>query len=93
MLRGMRVHSEYQRHGIGRRLLAFLATEIGSTVCYCIPFRRLVDFYGEIGFREIRVKEAPPFLAARYAEQVEEGQNVTLMRRGQDAPGSNKVSE
>ncbi|MGE4056230.1 MAG: GNAT family N-acetyltransferase [Vicinamibacterales bacterium] len=81
VLRGMRVHSRLQRQGIGRRLLETLGREIGDERCYCIPFRWLVGFYGEIGFQEIEVTDVPPFLAQRCAGYLEKGQNVVVMRR------------
>ncbi len=81
VLRGMRVREDCRRRGVGRRLLALAARQIGAEICYCLPYRWLVSFYGEAGFREIAAAEAPAFLAARYARYVTSGQDVTIMRR------------
>jgi predicted N-acetyltransferase YhbS len=81
VLRGMRVTQEFQRQGIGRRLLAFVTREVGRELCYCLPYSWLVSFYGEAGFREIPAVQAPSFLAARQAKYVANGQDVTIMRR------------
>lgn len=81
VLRGMRVRKDCQRRGIGRRLLALVAREIGSERCYCLPYSWLVSFYGEAGFRQIAAAEAPSFLATRHAKYVASGQDVIIMRR------------
>lgn len=81
VLRGMRVSPEFQRQGIGRRLLAFVTREVGGELCYCLPYGWLVSFYGQAGFREIPAAEAPSFVAARHARYVASGQDVAIMRR------------
>lgn len=81
VLRGMRVRKDCQRQGIGRRLLARVARDIGAEPCYCLPYGWLVAFYGEAGFRQIASAEAPAFLAARHARYVANGQDVIIMRR------------
>jgi N-acetylglutamate synthase-like GNAT family acetyltransferase len=85
VLRGMRVRSDVQRQGIGRKLLARVQQAIGSEVCYCIPYIWLRSFYGEAGFREVRPDEAPEFLAARSALYRSNGLDVILMRTGGSA--------
>jgi GNAT superfamily N-acetyltransferase len=65
ILRGMRVLAGQQRIGLGTRLLAAVDQLLESESCYCIPYQHLVQFYGQIGFREIDPDAAPPFLADR----------------------------
>src|SRR5437868_10016040 len=65
ILRGMMVHPDYQRQGIGRALLKALDPAIGNELCYCVNPPYLKDFYGSIGFEEIEKKKAPSFLIHR----------------------------
>jgi predicted N-acetyltransferase YhbS len=81
VLRGMRVDKDCQRQGIGRRLLTFVAREMGSEQCYCLPYSWLIAFYGEAGFRQIPAAEAPSFLGVRHAKYLANGQDVVVMRR------------
>jgi GNAT superfamily N-acetyltransferase len=81
VLRGMRVRADRRRRGIGRRLLAEVAAAIGSETCYCIPYRWLIPFYGEAGFREVMPADVPPFLAQRHARYVRDGLDVVVMCR------------
>ncbi len=81
VLRGMRVREDCQRQGIGRRLLALVAQEIGQESCYCLPYCWLDSFYGEVGFRRISAAQAPSFLAERQTRYLANGQDVIIMRR------------
>ncbi len=81
VLRGMRVRQDCRRQGIGRRLLALVAQEIGREPCYCLPYSWLDSFYGEAGFRPISAAQAPSFLAERHVRYVANGQDVIIMRR------------
>jgi GNAT superfamily N-acetyltransferase len=81
VLRGMRVHRDLRRSGIGRQLLDHLDQVLGNTTCYCIPFAWLTGFYGAIGFVQIETPAAPAFLSERYAVYVEQGLNMIIMRR------------
>jgi predicted N-acetyltransferase YhbS len=81
VLRGMRVRRDFQRQGVGRALVHHLVGASGTDECYCIAYRWLVTFYGEVGFQEVMPSEAPSFLAARYARYLQDGSAVVVMRR------------
>jgi len=82
ILRGMRIAENWQRGGIGRRLLLRAAEELAAQECFCIPHRYLKAFYGEAGFEEIEPPTAPTFLEERLAKyRTELGLDVILMRR------------
>ena len=67
VLRGMRVSQEKQRRGIGSRLLLALEPLLEDNPCFCIAHAHLRTFYGQIGFVEIPVAQAPLFLQERIA--------------------------
>ena len=81
VLRGMRVREDLRRQGIGTRMLHAAVPIIGERVCFCIPFRHLREFYGQIGFVEIPPDEAPPFLRERCAAYVQHGTDAIITRR------------
>ena len=81
MLRGMQIAPQERRRGTGTQLLHALVSRLGDVPCYCVPFAHLAEFYGQVGFEEIRLSEGPPFLVERIARYREEGHRVTLMRR------------
>lgn len=81
VLRGMRVTGEFQRRGIGRRLLQYAARFIPPGPCYCIAWEWLVGFYGEVGFRPIGAATAPAFLASRFEAYRTRGGAVVLLAR------------
>jgi GNAT superfamily N-acetyltransferase len=83
VLRGMQVHPRFQRQGIGKRLLATIAHELGGRGCFCIPYAHLVGFYGGIGFHVIEPAKAPTFLRLRlerYQDRAD-GNEYLIMRR------------
>jgi N-acetylglutamate synthase-like GNAT family acetyltransferase len=81
VLRGMRVAPDRQRRGIGTQLLGRAAAAVAGRECFCIPHRRLVGFYAQIGFGEIADDEAPEFLRERRRRYSEEhALDVTVMR-------------
>ena len=80
MLRGMRVQPAYQRSGIGSRMLRLFEQQLNDE-CLCVPFAHLLDFYGQIGFREISRDDAPAFLAERARSYEAEGHKVAIMKR------------
>ncbi len=85
VLRGMRVVETWQRRGIGTRMLVAVDRALAGAPCYCIPYRHLVGFYAQIGFREIAEAAAPRFLAERVASyRAARADAITLMYR----PGS-----
>ena len=81
VLRGMRVAPAFQRRQIGTRLLQNIAGWLGQRECYCIPYRHLSGFYGQIGFVETDGGSAPEFLGERLADYRQSGLSVILMRR------------
>jgi GNAT superfamily N-acetyltransferase len=82
VLRGMRVAPDRQREGVGTRMLEHAAAILGERECYCIPHRRLRGFYGQVGFAEIALGEAPSVLQDRWKQYTDEfALDVILMRR------------
>ncbi len=81
VLRGMQVAPEWQREGIGLKMLQFLAEHIDLTDCYCLPYRHLIKFYGSIGFEVIDAKNAPSFLTERLKGYVDRGLDTIIMRK------------
>jgi GNAT superfamily N-acetyltransferase len=85
VLRGMQVHPRFQGQGIGKRLLATIAHELGGRGCFCIPYAHLVGFYGGIGFRVIELAKAPTFLRLRlerYQDRADGNEYVIMRREG-----------
>jgi GNAT superfamily N-acetyltransferase len=66
VLRGMYVHKDYQRQGIGSLLLNEAAALIGAhSECYLICRPKLTTFYGTIGFVPIDDIRGPTHLKKR----------------------------
>ncbi len=65
VLRGMQIATDWQREGVGSKMLQFLDEHLDLTGCYCLLYRHLAKFYGLIGFKEIDAINAPLFLAER----------------------------
>lgn len=82
ILRGMQITPAFQRMGIGKMMLLYLTDHFDMADCYCLPYSHLKEFYGVIGFREIRPNEAPGFLAERLEIYLRKGLNVTMMKTG-----------
>lgn len=81
VLRGMYMHPEHTRKGIGAMLLSSIEAELAMTDSYCIPAPHLLDFYGKAGFGSILEESAPSFLTARAAGYIQEGKEVVIMYR------------
>ena len=81
VLRGMRVRGDVQHKGVGTHLLNRVALAIPSEACFCIPYRWLIAFYGQAGFREVTAEEVPAFIADRHARYVKDGLDVVMMCR------------
>ena len=81
VLRGMYMHPDYVRKGIGRQLLAAIEPALAQTESYCIPRDHLLDFYGRAGFTVIHRAKAPPFLSTRLSGYLKEGLPVAIMHR------------
>ena len=84
VLRGMRVRSDVQRQGVGTHLLRRVMLAAQSEACYCIPYRWLISFYAQAGFREATAGEVPVFLAIRHANYANDGLDVVMMWRPPD---------
>ena len=87
VLRGMRVQEEWQRQGVGTRLLQVAGERIGKRICYCLPHPHLEGLYGRIGFERVKLAAVPRFLRARQAEYRERGVETILMKRVPPATG------
>jgi N-acetylglutamate synthase-like GNAT family acetyltransferase len=82
VLRGMRIADQWQRRGIGSRLLTSVGSWLDEArICYCVPYTHLVHFYGQIGFVEIAADAAPTFLSSRVAEYKRRSLDVLIMMR------------
>ena len=72
MLRGMEIKPEFQRQGIGSRMLGEVEKILQGKECFGIPYEHLERFYGQIGFQKIDDKEAPSFLQNRITKYRQE---------------------
>ncbi|MCA0199147.1 MAG: GNAT family N-acetyltransferase [Proteobacteria bacterium] len=86
-LRGMQVDPQFQRAGVGTRILHLLSVEIGGRQCCCLPYTHLVAFYRQAGF--VHAADLPSGLADRLADYVSRGlQVVAMVRPGQSRPNN-----
>ncbi|MEM8563962.1 MAG: GNAT family N-acetyltransferase [Pseudomonadota bacterium] len=81
VLRGMYIHPDFTRQGIGTRLLKATVPTLSETNSFCIPRDHLCDFYSGAGFRVIDPDDAPDFLSERLATYLKEGLSVAIMQR------------
>jgi N-acetylglutamate synthase-like GNAT family acetyltransferase len=81
VLRGMQILLSFQRQQIGTQLLKYCSHRLAGQSCYCIPWRHLRDFYGQIGFWEISSMEAPAFLRERLESYNAREMDVILMHK------------
>ncbi|BDT60294.1 hypothetical protein MasN3_37880 [Massilia varians] len=81
VLRGMQVNQDFQRQGIGSRMLAACRPYLDRQQAFCLPYSHLVDFYSAARFEVVQSAELPDFLAHRLASYLAEGQQVLAMRR------------
>lgn len=68
VLRTMQVHPNYQRQGIGLKMIdryKLLLEDRKIDTVYCMPYAHLERFYGMIGFKKIIESSAPQFLQER----------------------------
>lgn len=87
ILRGMNVHPEHQRHGIGTRMLLEVASLIAERTCWCVPYTHLEMFYSQkSGFRKIAPATSPAHLQSRLEQYRAEGKDVIVMVRDHDEP-------
>ena len=81
VLRGMYMHPDHLREGIGSKLLEFIEPVLAETDAYCIPGDHLFRFYGKAGFRPVQGLDAPGFLSDRVEKYTLEGKSVAIMFR------------
>lgn len=79
VLRGMQVRAAYQFLGIGTQLIKALEADIPSKECFCLPYKWLEKFYGQIGFKTALYDGAPKFLLNRLKEY--ESSDLIFMKR------------
>jgi len=82
VLRGMQVLETHRGLGIGTKLLNYLNASVTNDPIYCIPYKRLAEFYESIGFKVIDKVSAPEFLISRLNEYLSKDMDVLLMMRG-----------
>lgn len=80
VLRGMQVHPNYQRKGIGTKLLQRFKGLVLEEDCYCIPYAHLESFYNQIGFIGLDACDAPVFLEQRF-DGLDNKKNYMVMKR------------
>lgn len=83
LLRGMQVTPNWQKKGIGTKLLNEFhkfAIELNLSSIYCIPYGHLEKFYSSIGFAKIAVETAPKFLQERMKNYLFKHTDVILMQ-------------
>ena len=81
-LRGMYLHPEHLRTGIGTRLLRHVEPTLNNRLSFCIPFQHLREFYSQVNFQQVtEFSEAPEFLWERVKAYQLEGKDIILMRR------------
>ncbi len=68
VLRGVQIAVNFQRQGIGTRILNRVDSLIGESVCWCIPHEWLESFYRQIGFKKVPEDQPPLFLQERIVE-------------------------
>jgi len=87
MLRTMMIDPDFRKKGLGARLLKYyedkLLKDIKGNV-YCTPYSHLDGFYSIIGFQDLGVDQAPPFIVERIAEYKAKGKCCLFMERQPD---------
>ena len=81
VLRGMMIHPDFQRRGIGSKMLKICAEHMGDQICYCIPYDYLEEFYNEVGFKKTEANQAPIFLQTRLNSYLNDGMDTIIMRK------------
>jgi N-acetylglutamate synthase-like GNAT family acetyltransferase len=84
VLRGMYILPAYQRQGVGTRMLHQFDKLIGKKECWSIALAYLENFYGQIGFRFIEERKAPPHLLARI-------ESYRIRNRAANSPKENRI--
>lgn len=79
VLRGVQIALNFQRQGIGTRILNAVNSLIEHDICWCIPYQWLESFYNQIGFKKVAESQAPLFLQKRIAEMRKTHSQVIMM--------------
>jgi GNAT superfamily N-acetyltransferase len=87
-LRGMQVEPQFQRQGIGARILGRLDQEIGNRWCCCLPYDHLVNFYRQARF-ERAAENLPIALGERLDSYLSRGLKIVAMVRGTESRPNN----
>jgi N-acetylglutamate synthase-like GNAT family acetyltransferase len=90
VLRGVQITEAWRGHGIGKRLLAVVASHL-TEPCFVIPYGHLERFYAAAGFHRIE-SGIPPFLADRCAKYRSKGDDVFVALRSH-ADGGRRTAD
>ena len=80
VLRGMQIGLNFQRQGIGTRMLNVVNSLIEQNICWCIPYEWLESFYNQIGFKKIQEEHAPLFLQKRIIETRQHARVIMMVK-------------
>ena len=80
-LRGMQIHSDFRRAGLGSRMLLDLELALHPLPCFCLPYRYLEGFYGQAGFSRAEPGQLPRVLQDRLSSYLQQGIDVIAMFR------------
>ena len=80
VLRSMNIHPQYQRRGLGTRMLTALELMMKGGPCWCLALSHLETFYANIGFRHVPSTEGPLHLQKRF-DEYRATQNCIMMVR------------
>lgn len=80
-LRGMRIHQDFRRIGLGSDMLQRLESELCTQPSYCLPYPHLANFYNQIGFVIIPSTQLPNLLEKRMSAYLVRGIEVIAMYR------------
>ena len=84
LLRSMSVDQEYQRRGIGLKMLLENQLTLKDKACYCFPYRHLQDFYQQAGFQLIHTDKASPVIQQLFQQYIDSGKDIILMQMVSD---------
>jgi len=84
LLRSMSVDPDYQRRGIGLKMLTENKKILKDKNCYCFPYRHLQDFYQQAGFELIHGDNASPVIQQLFQQYTDSGKDIILMQMTSD---------
>ena len=80
LLRSMVVDKNYQRQGIGHKILLEIKQELAEKKCFCYAYRHLQGFYQHAGFRCTELSEVPESIAQRFLQYQASHNEIILMQ-------------